>query len=1619
LPQALGDVTAAEAGRFQLSVTPESPSIAIVVREGRKEREWPLSVTLTPQTRVNLLTDRVLYEPGETINAWVRVVDNSSEVPMARRNVEWTIGGTGGTPRLGQSRTATSESGVATARVSLPSSAPDGMIPVTALIDGTPHSVQVQVGRRTVERVFASMTINQQVVQPGSHVTGSVTVRTPSGAAVRGASVSLTMGGRDAGSVSTDAEGIAQFNLSAPSYLRESISSVSIFARVTHAAYGTIATTGTFTLARVPYEVETQMANGALVPEVPQNLFLTLTDPVGEPPPIRTGVTIEGPAVLNGRFHGSTDRHGMITVPMRLPRNAAAVHENGRCSGHTATSFDVVVESQVPLAARLCERANTSATVVPRVLSPSVVAGSRVDIAIDRAPSVRSKSVAVELLYAGPRAQDTRAVLGTAIAAPGDGRVSMNIPPGYLGAVFVRARPIGGDGAAEGTGALDSMMVRPAHMFDLAISADKDLYHIRETAHLTVVSPPGLQGAHVAFVARDLAAHGGERGWQLSWLGAAFSDALEDATTSDGDRFVRSALAAHLSADTDPLRAQPLLAPQAAQEEASEESAEREGDLRDPIVLRDELVRRGVGTVMMALEAAVENATGSTERNHVIAAGGRFDPAVVHHLIAEGTLDHDNAVTLGGDEITVAMLQAADPSFSFDHVARRVARKRLVGLLASVANFAESSRIARTEPQERWLSRIAGNNPGLLRDPWGGAYVLRRVAPGTEPIAVHTRLSGWELVSPGPDRVVGTADDVKNPFERAIPQGTVYAVASGEDNLMAALAALDPGQEVLNRIIAAYGRLADAATEETAGDVVEAQASESMAPAAPGAMRAYGGLGVADDLSISGTGMGGGGYGSGSGYGRSGHASSVRTASPVIAGQSQAVRMSGQFFGARSAALSALVRERFPATLKVLDEQSLDPSGRTVLDLPLADALTTYRVEAIAWTREGWTTSRQFELRVDQDAIVDSPVPPFTVVGDVIRLPLRLQNRTSNTLSARLAVTAEGEFEIEGVPSGVVEVAARDGSETIVEVRMTRPGRGALVISASNANGGALLDAARRPMEVLLSARPVRSSVEALVDGRTEMTLALPPDAVYRTQGVLRVSRSEVLFGDAHEWMDQAPDITWPAWVLALQNERPPSFSASRANYSTERLMPFAHSGNAETAARAISALWLAPEITDAILRGCLEQLGRRQEAIDRALRVRRTVGGSGTFQGTEPSIQTLISLAPAIENRALRPALQDLLTQIVSQARQVVENETTVETSSVVFARAAAALTLSGQANEARVQEFLRRAARGEEDEFGAESEFAESENMSGFFAPNPRDTGERVEALAAYGIARLREGNRSSAFQTLRALARRAPNVAQWNPLARALAMALATKITAGIAPLSPAVNATVGTTPNASAPSAHIVLDGRAFDVPIVQGVGVLLARELSTAGRHRIVLELPAGTVMVAQAEARYGRPWAVQPTPRGPIGITLEGEPGPRDTRASFVLRLQNRSPRVISSPLLEVDVPAGVELDQDTRVVLERRLAQPAVLTGRTLALRLRALSPGGFVRIPLPLRWSVSGTLNGLGVAAYASDELNAGVTVLQPRVLTIVDQGAEAARPDLRSRTERQTRSASEVSQ
>lgn len=1625
-----GKAVADGSGRFLLGVPMPQRALAAprleltVHRPGQPGRTFEFGITASLPHHLDLLTDRQRFEPGETVRVWVRATMVRGGATVSGSGVRVTMLDESGQP-AGEGTLRTSAAGVAAIDFPIPESASDGSwrVVATAIEGGLADAAErsITVTRRTVERIQATVEIDQELLRPGETLSGRVIVRTPSGSAVRRARVELDRGDDDPLILETNAEGVAAFRTPAPTFLSGEVSRATLVARVVHAAHGTIRASASYTISRVSWMVEATPSAGGLVPEVDTELFLSVNDPRGRPIAAGTKVKVRSVGLPNGLAEVTTDSRGLAVVSLELPRGSAAQRRSGPCQGDVATTVEVEVLAEQPITARLCVPVAAKALVLPRATQPLASPGDDVVVTIQRRPVVRNRPVLVEAIWSG------RAV-AWAWAEAREDRVTLHLPDRLQGVVELRARPswpsdrqrpLDQPGAtALGVGASTAILVRPTDAFSLTIAPERELYRVREQAsvQLRASQPPG-QG-WIALLVRDEAAHGGEGSWDLNWIRQELQEALSRSSEPEGELFLRVSLASLVSPDTPQTEPPPLIIPPWASSCSTGAYQPHRvlstGVLRDPVARREELLRRGLAPIMSGIERVVA-AMGASERSRegvVRSAGGKrltFHPQVIANLVAARRLSRDQARTLGGEPLTVAMITGADSSFTFDAVARRVARARLVRLLNGLAQLADpdnpaASRASSNDPPERWLSvlvQLGMIEAEALVDPWGRPFTFRAIT-GREPaVVVSERALRFELASPGPDGVLGTADDIRDPFERVVPRGTPYAVGSGEDALMEQLSRLATGNRVLLAMVRAYARMGLAAVEEQQRGPVEATGSEDFAEAtgepepelaadefaastpAPVAMaeqrrpmrpsggnryeqeRDSDGLVDFDERLVT------------------GQAIAEDEEREDAAPMGPAPDLPFQAATSRSQVMGDMVRERFPATLFFIAETALDGQGRASVDVPLADALTTYRIEAIAWSASGWTTSSMGRLRVDQEAMVDAPVPPFATVGDHLRLPVRIANRTDATLPVNVEIEAEGDLTLQHPEVTSVEVPPGEALEAIVEVRVGAVGGGSLLIRAVQRESGRTLDAVRRPLEILDDVRLAREVREELLEAGQVLRVEVPDEARPRGPGELRLSVGRGLFGDPLEWgVDGGIDAAlWAGWVLAATNQPiPEGVLGVILPWLPEEEDEWYHDPG--SVALALSVLWRDDRLSDDVAREGLR-------VISPLLPTEGGVGAETEYMDSDEGelVWLLMSLAPVFEDAEHRPGLSEDLARLEEQLRRYVSSDAArADEAPVVWASAAAALALIDPSpDNTRALEMVRRATR-HVIEVGDES-WLEPPTTPGTMLP-------RVEPTSLLALARLVLGqDRGASLSLLRSLTRNGRstgNADRWPTRTRAVAAAAASMLTQG----------------PSSDREISVRLDGRTVEVERDQGVVTAVLEGLGQAGSHRIEVRMARGEVALARLELRYGLPWSVQPEREAQIDVEWTGETGARDGRAGLRLEISNRGARILTRPIVEVELPAGTELDEQTREALTELLADPASMEGRTLQLHLRPLAPGGYVRLPLPLRWAVGGTVIGLGTTVW-DDTGPEPLAVRQIRVLpsrgvTIADRGAEPDVPD-----------------
>jgi hypothetical protein len=1075
---------------------------------------------------------------------------------------------------------------------------------------------------------------------------------------------------------------------------------------------------------------------------------------------------------------------------------------------------------------------------------------------------------------------------------------------------------------------------------------------------LTVHTDPYEGPAFLALVARDLSAHAGERPFEYHFLGEALDHALLEPDQGDSELLIRAALASRIEADPLPIVSPDLIDALnlPISERYDPQAAAARGDLRDPVALGLELRRRGVGPVMAALELALATALSDGDMERLTLGSGR-DRRFRPDAVALARRWDELPRTLGGAPMTVEHLEGADPSFDFEAVARRVARQRLVRLLhllSMLSSFQREdvqsdplrrvARMMRREPPDRWLAVLL--QEGVLRtedlsDTWGGAFTIQRSTLPTVLIMSEGAVD-WELLSPGPDGIAGNGDDLRDPFLRVVDHGTPYAVASGEDRLMEELSLVAPGMQALEAMLGAYGQLGPEAEAEELGDAASAGRSEDVS-----GLIAQGYDGTIGLGNLTTIGHGGGG-GSGSGYGRGAGGLGRRQARrpgpqaalpPVLQGGGRGV-------------LSALMRERFPATLSFIARQPVDPSGQTMIDLPLAHAATTYRVEVVIWRGDGWIWSAARDIRVDQDLVVDAPVPPVITLGDQIRLPLWVANRLPDARSVKLRATVTEALGADDMETGSLTVPPSQTIDSPVLLAPRRAGEGVLTLSGWSGDDQPL-DAMQRPIRVIEDGRRVRLTGERVIEGSGVLELVVPSEATPWGAGEVTIRVGPGLFEGL---LDERP--LWRAWaegVLGREIETP------LIDEALDRLPEEGEQDETVEGALALGATWDRPSASDERLRGVI--LGLTEHLSSR--RIYSTIEDNTSMEDAWEVTARLLALAPAIRRVAARPSLRQELLDLVRMMRDEVETwSVRISEAPWLWAHAAAALSWTSPTDEvsSRVQELLRRARRSlieVGDDLWLEGGASEDEDRL-------------YQASALLALAEIRGGDRTSALALARTLARVARR-----------AEPAAGSIDTDPEVWGPALAAVQTLSAGARLDSATLVIDGHEQRIELSNGLGRVVSADLSRPGEHRIELRGAAGVVAILSARVEHGLPWDSSRSGSGPFILTLTGDPAARDEVSELRLEVRNRSPRRISEPIVEVYLPAGAELEASALEQIQRESGHAPEMDGQILRIRLGRMPPGLVRVLTLRLRWSLGGRMRGLGVAAWADD---------RPRVVSVI---------------------------
>ncbi len=1516
-------------------------------------RQFDLDVTADAARTVMIETDRSTVRPGDPVTVWGRVASAVTEQPLGNEAVRLELQDAHGRNVIGRMDLHTDAAGAFHQRVSLPPRALDRFtFTATAGRDefATRASATVLTAIPDEPALILRAAAAQTIARPGQPITVRAVLRTGDGRPVRAATVSSPFLPLDATThrapiIRTDNRGRAEFSFTAPD-TGAALRDIAISVNAIRTGIGSADATTQVRVVRDAFFGAVSVEGGAFVPGVPGRLYVRVVRADGSAAGAGVEVALRGARFPAG-LHGVTDADGAVAIetnlvaPAATPARARAVAAGGdgeapedtasnddadRCGGGTATSFDVTFhEGSSQGSASGCVPIDPDGTVRVRTPDgPLATAGRPIRIAFETARAAASLPIEVALVAR----RDTWVPIAAQVVAAGAREAAITIPADATGMLFVRARPLHGVVAEPIRGGMTAVWVAPGARFALDAEVNDDGTHARVR---TIGSAEGITGMSVVVPSED-----GEALFNriVSRAGTAPLGDLRVDAGRVGAVLVAGSLAALTPLDD---AAPAVLRDGRLTAIPAPENPAARGTLRDPWRARARFVEGRLALLFRQIEQHVAQSIEHGRENVAVrGAGGRwvFNREIFDAILSsEGQSNSGGPRALGGDPLTIEVLQRLDPAFTFDNVARRLTRRRLFATLLALRHFVNEHSLDlrwswRGDPST-WLRAISNGETSYdedgntlshadLLDGWGNPLALRPAPGGRNRFSFLVPVQGYELVSAGPDERFGTADDVFDPLARVLPSGGAFARAVDEDGLLARLNGVELGRATIARLASVF----DAETSYDASDRESTEQSVSHWDEIPSRFE--------DDP----------------------HALDL-------------VRP----------ALASPVRSTALASLRAGD----------AFDIPLGvdDEPRTYAVVVDAWNAQGFPARAIRRFTAGTPLLVDLPIAaradeahPLVArigAGESVHVNASVTNLSDSPQS--LVVEASGTGPI-GV-SGPHEVSVPPGETASLDLAVSANGAGTgearIVLRDRN---GRTLRTVAAPLVADQGALGVRDDRGMLVSGTHHASLSVDvPGTRHVTSSRLVVSAPSSLADDPEFARVRRLDPALIAWSYTLATRELPSSLAADLLQAQEPGGPlrpmFAEVGSlrrggpvvgaspAISTACALVAWSAAPEddFTAArarvaaarvlpSLRGSIGGIAgplRESAAVLAAL----ATGGSGGGSEGDESVDPVAAYA-----ESLRAELREAQRSYPQQP--------------TILARAAAALLLSDPADGRGIAMFdvVRRAVIRRDG-------LAWVRGGEGLVTQ-----GEELIATAALAIAAQQRGEAELAADLARTVAARAHIAMRLGGESSFWLLATVGYGVYGLA-APESVDVRIGDS------TRHIALqNGRAI-VPLDAHNGGTSV-QVSIAGRE--------ADAAFAFARLEVLSDWSFVARNDAPIRFTLQGDHGYSDEVSALELTVRNASNASVPRTIVELLLPSATRFDENARAALQSRphIAQVDARDGGIVRITLDQLAPGETLEIPLAVEWLARGRIRDFAVVGYREDA-PAALTILPPAVIDL----------------------------
>jgi uncharacterized protein YfaS (alpha-2-macroglobulin family) len=233
------------------------------------------------------------------------------------------------------------------------------------------------------------------------------------------------------------------------------------------------------------------------------------------------------------------------------------------------------------------------------------------------------------------------------------------------------------------------------------------------------------------------------------------------------------------------------------------------------------------------------------------------------------------------------------------------------------------------------------------------------------------------------------------------------------------------------------------------------------------------------------------------------------------------------------------VRRDFPETLCWRPELITDDQGRTSLEIPLADSITTWHATIDAVSAAGKIGGRELPIPVFQDFFADLDLPAALSLGDQVSVPVTCYNYLAKPQDIHLTLAAADWFTAPAHESKI-HLAAGEIKGMAFQITANQVGPHALRVTAQ---GGTAADAIERELRVEPVGQRIEQTTNGVLQSDFAETFTVPATAIPGSQNLvvkLYPSRfSEVvegmdsIFSEPHGCFEQTSSSTYPN-VLAL-----------------------------------------------------------------------------------------------------------------------------------------------------------------------------------------------------------------------------------------------------------------------------------------------------------------------------------------------------------------------------------------------------------------------------------------------------------------------------------------------------